>query len=376
MKSTLENYNIFFLIFLLILFSIGINFLATYNISLKHFGEPYYYITRHVQYVFLGLLSFLFFLKIPISFLFNKRIILLAFSGGFLFLLLVFIPDIGKSIGNARRWVEIAFIRFQPSEIFKIIYLLTLVFILDMKKEKKDFFLEGMLLPFLMVFLTFIVIALEPDFSTALILLLTGFALIFIYRTKKTFFLIILSFFFMVFVIIINNKKYLLDRFQFLNSNNSETILNESYQLSKSISAFQNSNILGNNFKSVLQFIKNFPDVHTDFSFAVIVYSYGLFGAIFILFFYYLFIAWTKDVIIQTEDFKEKFLASGILILIALEFSFHILVTLGLFPTTGVFLPFIGYGGTAIITHMGMIGLLTQIKIKTNKKNYGTKTIS
>ncbi len=371
MRTTLEKYNIFFAVSLLLLFGIGITFLASYNISIKHQGQPYYYIKRHIQYVFLGLISFVIFLKFPIRYLFHWRLIIPAFLLGIALLVLVFVPPFNKSIGTANRWLNLGFVQFQPSEIFKVIYLLTLTFIIDIKKEKKDLFIEGMLLPFIVIFLTFILIVLEPDFSTGLIMLLTGFTLLYIYKIKKTFFLIVLSFFFMMLVPLINNKKYLLDRFYFLKENKEEYVFNQSYQLRQSLLSFEGNNFWGNSYKNVLQSIKNFPDAHTDFSFSIVIYAYGLLGALFVLLTFYYFLKQTVKLVLKLNDFKEKFLTSGILILISYEFVFHILVTLGLFPTTGVFLPFIGYGGTAIITHMAMIGLITQMKLK----SYDGKTL-
>ncbi len=362
-----NDYSIFFTTLLIVLFGIGITFLSSFNISIKHFGHPYHYIERHLIYFLLSLLFFIFFVKFPVKYLFDTRVVIFLFSLGIIFLLLVFTPGLGKNIGNASRWVDLRIFSFQPSEAFKIVFLITLVFILDLKKDKKDKFIEGALLPFLVIFLTFFLIALEPDFSTALILLLTSFTLLLIYQMRKTFLVIILSFSTMVGTIAISNKKYLLNRFTFFFDRDNEQLLNESYQVNKALTAFEGNGlekIIGRSYTDTINSLKNFPDVHTDFSFSVIVYVYGLLGSIFLIGIFFLLFNQIISLIVNINHFKYKFFLLGMLVLMSYEFVLHTLVNLGLFPTTGVFLPFVGYGGTALLTHLSMIGIMTQIKIK------------
>ena len=150
--------------------------------SLETNGDPNYYLIRHSIYLAVGLVCMLVFMSIDYRHL--RKLVYPAYIVGLALLVAVLIPGVGKQVSGARRWIDLGFFTFQPSELAKYIVVLYLAHSLTKKRDKLDNFMVGFASHILVAGLFVILILLEPDFGTATTLLVVMFAMLFIGEVK------------------------------------------------------------------------------------------------------------------------------------------------------------------------------------------------
>ena len=238
-----------------------------------------------------------------------------------------------------------------------IIYL---AYSLSKKREKiKEFYIG--FVPHVIVFGIFaILIVIQPDFGTVVILGAITWLMMFVGGTRILHLFSALLLVVPVAYWIMINAEYRLKRIMsFLDP--WQYPANEGYQIVHSLMAFGTGGIWGTGIGQGYQKLFYLPEPHTDFIFSVIGEELGLFGVLFIIGLY-LVILW-KGVIIakNTDDFFGAYVAIGITTAIGLQVCINMGVTLGLLPTKGLTLPFLSYGGTSLVLNMAFIGILMNI---------------
>ena len=371
------------LIIILTLFGIGLSFFSSFSIGIRYKNDPYFFSNKQIVAFAISLITLIIcmvyplekipFLKPPLIF----TIIIIS-------LLLVFVPGIGKEVSGAKRWITLIGIQFQPSELVKLLLILLLSKSLSIKEELMAKIDKNSIIPLTYLVIIIILIALEPDLSTAIIVGSVGIGLFFVCKIPLRLIIAILTFLLPFLIYLLEAKKYFLNRLFFINP--AADPFGRGYHLLQSLRAFKTGGITGIDSQKVLQSIGSLPDAHTDFIFSIIAYRFGLIGCLLIIF-AFLFLAYRGiSIARQQESIEFKLLAFGITFMISLESIFHISVTLGIIPTTGVGLPFISFGGTSLVVHYVMIGFLLQLsgKVKPNKikvtgkvnqKNQGKKYV-
>jgi cell division protein FtsW len=275
----------------------------------------------------------------------------------FIILVLVLIPGIGLSRGGARRWIMLPGFVFQPSELAK----LAIVFYLAHSMAKK----EGMIrtfsvgvLPHLIVTGMFaVVLLLEPDFGTALILTVLLYFMLFIGGARTHHLLATGLMAVPVLVYVMMNAEYRLRRMMsFLDPWSDAS--GSGFHVVQSLIAFGSGQLWGRGLGESRQKLFYLPEAHTDFVYSVIGEELGLLGALLVLALFGVILVRGLRLTGKIEEPFDQYLAFGLTVLLGLQALIHMGVVMGLMPTKGLVLPFISYGGSAMVINLVEAGIL------------------
>lgn len=278
---------------------------------------------------------------------------------------LVFVPGIGFSYGGARRWIELGPLTIQPSEFLKFIFI---VFLAAWASARKDRFqrLGDGLLPFL-VFLGIVggLILFQPDTGTFMATA-SGALGIFIVAGGKWKHLFLLGLLGVIAVgFLAATRPYVRDRIgTFLNPKHD--ITGSSYQINQSLIAIGSGGLMGRGFGQSVQKFNFLPQPIGDSIFAVASEEFGLLGSVLLIVLYLVFALWGLKLMSHVIDPFGRYLGTGLIILITGQAFINIGAMLGLLPLTGVPLPFISHGGTALLFALIEVGIILNIS-KANK---------
>lgn len=276
-------------------------------------------------------------------------------------LLLLSVELFGKSILGAQRWIEIPFIglTIQPSEFIKITVLLMLGYIITRNPPPKIGYGFKMFIKLsFYILLPFVLIAKEPDLGTALVLLLTGFGVLFVIGVQARIWIILILIIGLLAPLLYTHglKPYQKQRI-------ANFIGKPSYHVQQSLIAIGSGGIHGQDREDATQTqLKFLPVSSTDFIFAYLGERFGFVGIISVLFFYiWLIIHLLQIAISNAKDYFVKVLASGIAFLFFIYMGVNISMTIGLAPVVGLPLPMISHGGTSFIIFSFLFGILENL---------------
>ncbi len=327
--------------------------------SYRKFGTSYYMFWHQIISGFIpGLLAF--YICSKIDYRKWKRIapVLLFFS--IFLLLVVFIPGIGRVYNGSRSWISIFGISIQPAEIVKFIFIIYLASWIDSRGEKiKDF--ETGFLPFLFVLgIIMGLMFLQPDFGTMVIIILISIACFFIGEGNlKHIFYLGCGFLLMVFAAV-KIAPYRLSRFLvFLNPNTD--IRGVGYHLNQALIAVGSGGIFGLGLGQSRQKYGYLPEVSGDSIFAIMAEEIGFVFCLFYIFLLFLLVSQGIKLARSCDDKYSRVLVSGIIVWIGFQSFINIGSVIGLMPMTGVPLPFVSYGGTAMVSNLAAMGILFNI---------------
>ena len=336
--------SIFLLIILL--FSLGL-FFSLVSTSLiasdKLDTNNYFFFLRHLTYIFLGIVTLIFFSSLSKKNLFRLSIFLFFIS---LFLLFL-VPIIGTEVKGSKRWLDLFFLpRFQPIEFvkpFTIIFLATIL-----SSEKNIHIYYKYFLSFIAIVPISFLLMIQPDIGQTLLIFLSWLTLVFISGISLmvflTFFSISLSsLLYMVFFV----PKFFYIKNRILSFLNPSTGTHN-FQSEKAIDAIASGGYFGKGIGEGT--LKNrVPEAHTDYIVSVISEEFGVVVIILLLTLFLLFIYTVFKKIYLEENEKSKLVLVGTITLIISQALIHLGVNIRLFPTTGMTLPFLSYGGSSII---------------------------
>lgn len=329
-------------------------------------GNPTYYLLHQILYGLLpGLILAYFFSKISLDFL--KRIAPLFFGLAFICLVLVFIPGLGFEAGGAARWLQIGNFTFQPSEFAKLALIVYLAALFEKKVEKKKISsFKDCLVPLLIILLPLgILLLLQPDMGTLGVLCLIVLCMFFgIGGSFLHTFLIILLGLSVLCICVFFIFPYQAERvLTFLNP--TEDTSGSAYQINQSLIALGSGGIFGGGLGSSIQKWGYLPQPTTDTIFAIWAEDTGFIGSLIVISLY-LIICWRGFIIAKRAPTKfSQGLAIGIVSWISIQVFLHIMALCGLIPFTGIPLPFVSYGGTALIFNLIGMGILINISKRT-----------
>lgn len=345
--------NLFFIF--IILYSLGLlwQFSAS-GVELIIYGKMETFI-KFLFYSILSITAMILFIYVPRKLLIKFAKPIFYFS--ILLLIAVYFPFLGLN-GEHRRWIYLFGLSFQPSELFKLTLILYASYILS-----KDYFLweKGRYI-FPLIFLAFVGVALivfETDFSTGILIYLIFLSLLFVgtYKTKHFYIPLSLLTFAPILVFI---KKEWLSRitgtlYPF------KKLTEEGYQIAQSLIAIGSGGILGLGFMNGKQKFLYVPLVSKDFIFSLICEETGIIGGSLVILIYLALLKRGYSISRKVSDIFFKLLSFGITTHIFSQAMIVIGVNLGLFPTTGLTLPFISYGGSSLLINGIEAGILLNI---------------
>lgn len=281
----------------------------------------------------------------------------------FLLLVLVLIPGIGTVRNGSRSWFGLGGFGIQPSEFAKIgLIIYVSKYLANHRKEMRD--IKKGVLPILMVIgVFFLLIMLEPDFGTAMVIVLTLVCMIFVSGVKVSFFVKVGFMGLLGIVGLILVAPYRMARIvSFLNPWTDP--LGSGFQIIQSLYAIGPGGLLGQGFLNSHQKHFYLPEPQTDFIFSIISEEFGFLGVLIVVSFFFFLFYRSLKISMRTEDAFGKYLSFGLAFGILIQAVLNLCVVVGLIPVTGVTLPFLSYGGSSLLVSMASIGIILNVSRK------------
>lgn len=283
-------------------------------------------------------------------------------------LLLLIIVEIGGHVGmGAQRWINLGFIKLQPSELMKIALVLALARYFHGTSLQNIETMRGIMVPLLMVLVPSLLVMTQPDLGTALMLVFTAGAMFFAVGVQLWKFGIVL----LGGIISLPIAWNLLHDYQqnrvltFLDPERDP--LGAGYHIIQSKIALGSGGVFGKGFLKGTQSHLNFlPEKHTDFIFTMLSEEFGMIGAIFVVLVNILILAYSYAFALRTTSYFGKLAAVGLATNFFLYVMINMAMVLGLIPVVGVPLPLISYGGTVILSVMAAFGIILSVNINRN----------
>lgn len=361
MKKKHMDYLLFISVILISIFGIIMIYSASSIWSEFKYQDAFKYVKQQGLFFGVGILAMLFASKIDLNFLKKKANLILGIC--FILLILVLIPGIGTVRNGSRSWFGIGGLGVQPSEFAKLgLIIFTSKYLARNQKNMGDI-KKGALPIFLIIGIFFVLIMLEPDFGTAMVMALTLIALIFASGLKISFFVKLGVLGLAGIVALIIAAPYRMARIvSFLNPWSDP--LGSGYQIIQSLYAIGPGGLLGQGFLNSRQKHFYLPEPQTDFIFSIISEEFGFLGVLIVCgFFFFIFYRMLR-IALRSNDLFSKYLAFGLASLLFIQASLNLAVVVGLIPVTGVTLPFFSYGGSSLLISMISIGLVLNVSRK------------
>lgn len=354
------DYTLIAIIGALFLFGLIMQSSAGTVIAFQKFGDSYFYFKRHLVYFLIGLAALYVFSMIPYQIW--KNYSLYFFIGSVVLLLLVFIPGIGTSYGTiSKSWVSAGPFSFQPSELVKLTYILFLAGWIEKRGRAVKDFRYGVLPYLLGLALISGLVAIQPDLGTMGIIILISLAVFFSSKSKWRHLLLIA----IAGVLLIGSLAYLspsrFDRLRtFVNPVHADP-QGVGYHIRQALIGIGSGGVFGKGLGHSRQKFHYLPEATGDSVFVVLAEELGfIFSVALIGLFVWLGMR-ILSIAQSSRDEFGRFIAVGIASWIIGQAFVNIGAMLAFFPLTGVPLPFISYGGSALVTSMAAIGILINV---------------
>ncbi len=326
--------------------------------ALQEQGDSLYYLKRHLVFLFLGFICTAGVMSFDYRELrkIAKPMLLIT---GFL-LILVLIPHIGKSSYGARRWFKVGPLNFQPTEFMKIAMLVYVADFLARKPNDVKSFRRGFM-PIMMVLgVVCALILKQPDLGSSLLIASVVLIMFFIAGGQLWHFGLISLTIIPGFYLLVARVAYRWARIMtFLDPWQDRQ--GAGFQLTQSQIAFGSGGLLGVGLGHSVQKLFYLPAAHTDFILSIIGEEMGFLGAFSVVLLFMFFVWQGARIAKRTQDPFGYYLSIGIVAFLGLQAVINVGVTIGALPTKGLPMPFISYGGSALVVNMMMIGLLLNI---------------
>lgn len=336
---------------------------ASAVVAYEKFGDAYYYFKHQFFGVVIGLVAFFFFARTNYHIWKKYALGFLIFS--VILLLLVFIPGLSAHYGKARSWINVFGFSLQPSEFVKLSFLLYLSAWLEARREDLHDFHQG-IGPFVVVLGAIAgLMILQPDIGTLSIVTITSLIVYFIGGGKLSHILTIVLVGVIAFGIMVQIKPYQMNRFKCM-ADPSWSSNDICYQINQSLIAVGSGGFWGRGLGESRQKFMYLPEVSGDSIFAIIAEEVGMFfSSILILCFVLLFYRGYLISKRAPDDFG-RILAIGIVSWLVIQAIVNIGGIINIMPMTGVPLPLVSYGGSAILAALSALGVLVNISKHTN----------
>ncbi len=367
-RTYLRHFDYALLAAVLGLIAYGMLIIYSATRSDPNLSSPYYYVRIQAVAAIIG--AVLLIIAALIDFRGLRAYRLHMYGGIIGFMLLVFV--IGAAAKGGQRWLGLGFFNLQPSEVAKIVMILVISSFLagrqrgDLESHTTLITLGYVMIPALLVFL-------QPDFGTALVLVAITVALLFVYGTRLLHFIIMGAALAVGLLLVIEVlpaigiqllKSYQIDRLLvFLHPGNDPG--GAGFQLLQSKIAVGSGMFTGKGLYHGTQTQLNFlPEHHTDFIFSVLGEELGFVGVAVLLALYVIVIWRGLRIAIISGSMFGSLVAAGIVFMLVFQVFVNIGMTIGIMPITGIPLPFMSYGGSSMVTNLLAVGLLESIHIR------------
>ncbi len=336
---------------------------STVDFAAQKFSNPLFFFNKQVIFIFLGLvvLYIISHIRMELYYDYGKYFLLISLALS----LLVHIPGLGITINGATRWIDLGFFTLQVSEVSRLFFFIWLSGYIVRNNFNKDYYKIFAFLTFLMIIIVF-----QRDFGSMLLLFITFIIFSFLSNINLSNLLRIISLAVVPIILLIILYPYRVERLlAFVNPWSDPQ--GSGYQIIASQIALSSGGLFGQGLGSSMQKLFYLPEQYNDFILAIIGEELGFIFILFLLLLYFIlysriFIFYKRT--IQVSKFSSNIILS-IFLLMLIQTIIHILVNIGLFPTKGMGLPFISYGGTNLLLMFTYIGMLIRIQIENKQKH-------
>jgi cell division protein FtsW len=317
-------------------------------------GDPYSYLRKQFLWLPIAVLSGILAMRFDYRDL--KRWYWPILLGTVGLLAVVLVPGLGHKVNNARRWIQLGSMQFQPSELAKLTAVIFISGLLAMDPSRIRLFWKGFVPACGGVFLIVGLILVEPDFGTSMFVFLLAASLLLIAGIRKRF--AILSFLLAAPPIAL----FIRWRWEFIKHRLLAFIdPDQIYQVKQSLIALGAGGLWGAGLGRGSQKLKFLPEPQTDFIFAVIAEETGLIGSLVVILLFVALLYAGAAIARRSRDYFGFLLASGIVIALGLQAAINLAVVTASGPTKGIPLPFITFGGSGLVMTLIQVGLLLSV---------------
>lgn len=354
---------LFAAVILLAIFGIIMIYSASSIWAEYKFNDAFKFVKAQFLFFIVGILAMLVLSKVDYHIYYKKANLILLVC--FLLLVLVLIPGIGTIRNGSRSWFGIGSLGIQPSEFSKIGLIIFVSKYLSNNDRNIKSITKGVFPILGIIGLFFLLIMLEPDFGTGMVIVLTLITIIFISGVKLSFFIKIGLLGLLGIVGLIAVAPYRIARIvSYLNPWTDP--LGSGFQIIQSLYAIGPGGLLGQGFLNSRQKHFYLPEPQTDFIFSIISEEFGFLGILIVASFFIIIFYRCIKTSINSSDLFAKYLTFGLSFGIIIQAILNLMVVVGLIPVTGVTLPFLSYGGSSLLVSMCSIGIILNISRRTN----------
>ena len=326
--------------------------------ALQVLGDSMYFLKRQLMFLLIGIGMTLFVMSVDYRHIqpLAKPILLIAVG----LLVLVLVPGLGKEISGAQRWFRLGPINFQPAEFAKLAVIIYVADFLTRKQKYITNFKKGFLPLILVMGFVCAFIVVQPDLGTTVSIAVIILIMMYVAGARISHLTFIGLAAVPVLVFLIATAPYRLKRIiAFLDPWQDPQGIG--FQLTQAQIAFGSGGLFGVGLGKSQQKLFYLPAAHTDFILSIIGEEFGLVGCLVIVLLFTMFLWLGVQIVKRIADPFGYFLSIGVLVMIGLQAVVNIGVSIGALPTKGLPLPFISYGGSALIFHLISIGLLLNV---------------
>jgi len=338
---------------------------ASMDVSERLVGNPFHFMQRHLIYLTVAFLCASLAYQVSLGAWKKSGGMLLAFA--YVLLIVVLIPNVGRTVNGSTRWISLGLITIQVSEVAKVCVLSYVAgYLVRRNTEVREKF-WGFIKPVLVLSLMIALLLKEPDFGAVVVIMSAVFGMLFLAGVKFSQYLLALSVSFGAGAVMIFSSEYRMKRLvAYLDPWSDQ--FGSGYQLVQSLIAFGRGDLTGVGLGNSIQKLSYLPEAHTDFVFAVLAEEFGLVGNLFVISLYLFLVILILGIGRAAEKAQLLFgayLSYGLGIMIGLQAFVNIGVSSGLFPTKGLTLPLMSYGGSSLVVSMVIIAIVLRVNKET-----------
>lgn len=359
------DYHFLGAVLILLLFGLVVLTSASSVVGLQKFGDSYFFVKRQLLYgVFPGIFALYLFARLDFHIL--RKFSFFIFLGIIAMLLLTFIPGIGASFGTgAKSWISFGNYSLQPSEFAKLAIIIFLATHISQLGSVLQNLKKGFLVTLGLGILPILLVIFQPDIGTVFILSGILYAMLFLGHAKYSHMFVLSLVGIVLFFVMVWVEPYRVARFTtFLHPEFDS--LGQGYHINQAFLAIGSGGLFGLGLGHSRQKFAYLPEVHADSIYAVMAEELGFFVSVAFLFLLFYIVFRGFRIAKKSPDTFGRLLVSGILVWFVIQSFLNICGMLGLLPLTGVPLPFVSHGGTALIALLASVGVVLNVSKQTN----------
>jgi len=329
-------------------------------LGITRYNDPNHFLVNQAFRAMVGLVALFVCLRLPLRWIERVAPLMLVAAVGLLGLVLVF----GRSANGAARWLGNGVLSLQPTELARLMMIVFLAWLLKRRPPEDHGFQRGLLPPLGIVLLFAGMVYAQPNMSSASMMFAVGFLLLFLAGTPWRHLAVPMAGAAVAAMVAVAARPYMLHRvktFVASFSGDRVDVLGSGFQLDQSLIAIGSGGWFGRGIGGGLQKYLFLPEAHTDFIFSILGEEMGFIGASLLIVLYALLVWRGLRTAARATDRFAFLLAAGLTLQIGLYAIANLAVATGVAPTTGLPLPFVSYGGSALMANLAAAGLLYRV---------------